>query len=256
MSDIVPYIISVPQSEIDLLHHKLALATFPSEVEDVGWNRGAPLADIKRLSKAWETFDWRAYEAHLNQLPQYHTPISIDGFGDVDIHFVHKPSQVGKAIPLLFVHGWPGHYTEVLKILDDLATPPASSDAPAFTIVAPSLPNFGFSAGVKKCGFAIAQYAETCHKLMLKLGYDKYVTQAGDWGFWITRAIGKLYPTSCKASHINMVFAREPSKEKFPQLVEKIQKDGYDEYDKRAMKRRDWFQEEGTGKCRPLSIQV
>ena len=45
---------------------------------------------------------------------------------------------------------------------------------PAFHVVAPSLPNFGFSDGVKKRGFALKQYAETCHKLMLQLGYDQY----------------------------------------------------------------------------------
>jgi len=45
---------------------------------------------------------------------------------------------------------------------------------PAFHVVAPSLPNFGFSDGVRKKGFALPQYAETCHKLMLSLGYDKY----------------------------------------------------------------------------------
>lgn len=47
-------------------------------------------------------------------------------------------------------------------------------DAPAFHVVAPSLPNFGFSQGVKKRGFGLAQYAEVCHKLMLKLGYKQY----------------------------------------------------------------------------------
>ena len=49
-------------------------------------------------------------------------------------------------------------------------------DAPAFHVVALSLPNFGFSSGTKKKGFGLPQYAETCHKLMLKLGYDKYGT--------------------------------------------------------------------------------
>ncbi len=38
---------------------------------------------------------------------------------------------------------------------------------------------------------------------MLSLGYNEYVTQGGDWGFYITRAIGLLYPEHCKASHIN-----------------------------------------------------
>ena len=53
---------------------------------------------------------------------------------------------------------------------------------PAFHIVAPSLPNYGFSEGTKKKGFGLAQYAEICHKLMQRLGYKEYVTQGGDWG--------------------------------------------------------------------------
>ena len=35
--------------------------------------------------------------------------------------------------------------------------------------MAPSIPNYGFSEGTKKRGFGLAQYAETCHKLMQKL---------------------------------------------------------------------------------------
>jgi hypothetical protein len=38
-------------------------------------------------------------------LPQYTTEIAVDGFGTLNIHFVHKRSQVENAIPLLFVHG-------------------------------------------------------------------------------------------------------------------------------------------------------
>jgi pimeloyl-ACP methyl ester carboxylesterase len=45
---------------------------------------------------------------------------------------------------------------------------------PAFHVIAPSLPNFGFSDAVKTKGFSLSQYAETCHKLMLQLGYPEY----------------------------------------------------------------------------------
>jgi pimeloyl-ACP methyl ester carboxylesterase len=55
-------------------------------------------------------------------------------------------------------------------------------DAPAFHIVAPSLPNFGFSEGPKECGFALKQYAETCHKLMLQLGYNHYSKMSHVYG--------------------------------------------------------------------------
>ena len=46
--------------------------------------------------------------------------------------------------------------------------------SPAFHVVAPSLPNFGFSSGVTRRGFGLPQYAEVLHKLMIKLGYDQY----------------------------------------------------------------------------------
>ena len=49
-------------------------------------------------------------------------------------------------------------------------------------VVAPSLPGFGVSQGPKKKGFGLTQHAETYHRLMLKLGYEQYVTQGGDWG--------------------------------------------------------------------------
>lgn len=66
----------------------------------------------------------------------------------------------------------PGNFTEVSKVLPLLAD--TKDDAPAFHVVAPSLPNFGFSQGVKKRGFGLKQYAQVCHKLMLKLGYKQY----------------------------------------------------------------------------------
>ena len=61
----------------------------------------------------------------------------------------------------------------MVKLLPLLAMQ-TGDKTPAFHVVAPSLPNFGFSDGVKTRGFALKQYAETCNKLMLQLGYDQY----------------------------------------------------------------------------------
>jgi pimeloyl-ACP methyl ester carboxylesterase len=65
----------------------------------------------------------------------------------------------------------PGSFIEVSKLLPLLE---AGADRPAFHIVAPSLPNFGFSSAITRRGFGLAQYAEALHKLMIKLGYDQY----------------------------------------------------------------------------------
>ena len=101
-----PYTISVPEDRLASLAQKLSTATFPDELEDAGWDYGDPLADIKRLVKYWqESYDWRAQEAELNKLPNYHTDIHVDGFEKLDIHFVYQKSEVEGAIPLLFSHG-------------------------------------------------------------------------------------------------------------------------------------------------------
>ena len=65
----------------------------------------------------------------------------------------------------------PGSFFEIKRLLPLLN---GDGDSPAFHIVAPSLPNFGFSQGVTKRGFGVTKYGETCHKLMLKLEYNEY----------------------------------------------------------------------------------
>lgn len=65
----------------------------------------------------------------------------------------------------------PGSFIEVTKLLPKLK---GEDGRPAFHVVAPSLPNFGFSSGVNLRGFGLAQIAEVLHKLMLKLGYSQY----------------------------------------------------------------------------------
>lgn len=108
MSDTIrPFKINVPQSAIDTLKEKLALTTFPEEVDfSDDWNYGVPRSDIKRLAEYWrDGFDWRAQEEKLNQFPHFTTDVAVDGFGDLQIHFVHQKSSKPDSIPLLFCHG-------------------------------------------------------------------------------------------------------------------------------------------------------
>ncbi|KAL8786926.1 MAG: hypothetical protein Q9195_008005 [Heterodermia aff. obscurata] len=241
-----PYTISVPDEKLTSLAQKLSSTTFPDELDDAGWDYGAPLADVKRLVKHWqENYDWRKQEAEINKLPNYRTKIQVDGFETLDIHFVYQKSDIEGAIPLLFVHGWPGSFLEVTKILPQLTQ--GGTDVPAFHVVAPSLPNFGFSSGTKKKGFKLPQYAETCHKLMLSLGYPKFVTQGGDWGTMITRIMGLLYPTSVLASHINMIRGSAPTLTSHPILYLQHLLTPYNPRERAGFARTAWFQQEGSG---------
>lgn len=251
MSGIRPFTLSISDARLQQLQQKLALATFPDELEDAEWEHGAPLSDIKRLVAHWRTgYNWRSHEATINALPNYETTVEIDNFGALDIHFVHQISPNKNAIPLLFVHGWPGHFLEVRKLLP-LLKDSESNGGPAFHVIAPSLPNFGFSSAVKKKGFGLAQYAETCHKLMLKLGYTQYVSQGGDWGTFITRTMAVLYPSSLKATHINMVACAPPSLTKNPlsllALGFKYLTGSFTAEEKAGFERTQWFQKVGFG---------
>ncbi|KAK0435114.1 Alpha/Beta hydrolase protein [Desarmillaria tabescens] len=207
-----PFKIFIPDDKLKLLQQRLALVTFPDELEDSGTKYGAPLKDIQRLVTRWKDgFDWRAQEATLNaELPQFTRDIDVEGFGVLNIHYVHKKSEVEDAVPLLFVHGWPGSFIEVRKILPLLTA--SSPEHPSFHVVALSLPGYGFSEASKKQGFRLAQYAEVAHKLMLALGYHEYVTQGGDWGSFITRKIALVYGGKhSKAWHTNAATGRAPT---------------------------------------------
>ncbi|KAK3940175.1 alpha/beta-hydrolase [Diplogelasinospora grovesii] len=244
-----PFKISVPDSAVSHLKAKLASATFPDEVDfSDNWSYGSPLNDVKRLAAYWrEGFDWRAAETRLNsELPQFTTNVNVDGFGDLEIHFVHQTSSRPGSIPLLFCHGWPGSFLEVTKLLP-LLTSPSDPSTQSFHIVAPSLPNFGFSQRVGQPGFGIPQYAETCHKLMLSVGYEQYVTQGGDWGYIITRLMGVNFPSHCLASHMNLIMAKPPTFSRSPLQFLKFLVTPFTPQEREGLARTKWFREEGFG---------
>ena len=82
---------------------------------------------------------------------------------------------------------------------------------------------------------------------MLSLGYNEYVTQGGDWGFTVTRAVAKLYPKHCKATHINLILAQRPKWTSNPLLALQHALGPYSEKTKAGLKRSEWFRKEGYG---------
>jgi hypothetical protein len=135
---IVPFRINVPEATLKDLRERLAKTRFPSEIEQSGWEYGTNLAYLKELVTYWRTtYDWRAQERKLNQLPQYKT--TIDG---IDIHFVHQRSSQPNATPLVMIHGWPGSFFEFTKVIGPLTEPTqfGGNASDAFHVVALSLP--------------------------------------------------------------------------------------------------------------------
>lgn len=81
----------------------------------------------------------------------------------VPLFFVHHHSPRSNAILLLFIHGFPVSFTEVGRVMSSLTNPPNDS-VPAFHVVAPSLPGYGFSPAPVKPGMGTGTI-EAAHAL-------------------------------------------------------------------------------------------
>lgn len=195
MSQIIPFKIKVDQSVLDDLTARLEKTTWPNVIQ--GQNYGGPgLEDMKTLVSMFRKFDWRKEEAKLNGLPQFTT--EIDG---QTLHFIHVKSQRQDAIPLMLIHGWPGSIIEFLDVIQPLTNP--ETREPAFDVVIPSLPGFGFSGPTKNFGWNHGRMAKALIGLMTRLGYEKFAVQGGDAGAILGPEMGRISPEKFVGIHVN-----------------------------------------------------
>lgn len=208
-TDITPFTVDIPKSELDNLKERLRQARWPDEETSPGWDQGIPLQYTKELANYWaEDYDWRRFEKKLNGWPQFTTTID-----DIDIHFIHLRSPQADALPIIISHGWPGSLVEFHKIIDALADPVAhgGNAEDAFHVVVPCLPGYGFSGKPKTTGTSVEKIGDMWGQLMARLGYDRYVAQGGDWGSMITQSMGQTETQHCAGIHINMpIVAPDP----------------------------------------------
>jgi pimeloyl-ACP methyl ester carboxylesterase len=199
-----PFQIAVSEEVLADLRARLARTRLPDEVTDSGWDYGTNLAYLKELVEYWRTrYDWRKHERELNRFDQFQA--NLDG---LDIHFIHQPGRGPNPKPLLLIHGWPGSVYEFNQIIPMLTDPAAygASAEDSFTVIAPSLPGYGFSGHPTKRGVSVEAMAATFHKLMTEtLGYKRYAAQGGDWGSPIASRIGYCYRPSLYGIHLNMI---------------------------------------------------
>ncbi len=197
-----PFKAAIPQKDVDELRRRVRAARWPG-METVGdRSQGAQLKKFKPLVEYWGTdYDWRKGEKKLNSFPQFMT--RIDG---LDIHFIHVKSKHENALPLIMTHGWPGSVLELIKTIGPLTDPTAHGGAPedAFHVVMPSMPGYGFSEVPLETGWGPDRIGRAWHVLMTRLGYDRYVSQGGDWGAVISDAMARQAPEGLLGIHTNM----------------------------------------------------
>ena len=184
-SQVEPLRLHVPEEALDDLRARLRRTRWP-ERETVGrpgepdWSQGPPLAYVEGLVEDWQTYDWRRVESALNAHGQAVTTIA-----GLDVHLLHVRSPRADARPLVITHGWPSSVLEPLEVMDALADP-GDPDLPAFHVVAPSLPGFGFGGRPATTGWNAARTADAWAELMTRLGYDRFYAAGGDWGARVT----------------------------------------------------------------------
>ncbi len=148
--------LSVPEEQLDDLRARLRATRWPDAIPESRWDYGTDLSYLQDLCAYWaDGFDWRRAEARLNAGEHFATV--IDG---ERLNYLHAPSPHPEAMPLLLTHGWPGSVAEFLGVLGPLTDPPAyGGAADAFTVVAPSIPGYGWSGPTRQRGWDIRRVA-------------------------------------------------------------------------------------------------
>ena len=203
-----PFKINISNKIIEEINTKVANYSWHEMPDDGGWNYGTNLDYMKEISKYWvDKFNWKSFEEKINKFQNFKS--NIDG---IDIHFIKEKGSGSNPKPLLLSHGWPGSIVEFLHIIDQLAHPEkfGGKEDDAFDVIIPSLPGFGFS-GRPSRPIGPRKMASIFNSLMTNsLGYEKYISQGGDFGGTICTWLAYDYPEKLLGIHINILITRHP----------------------------------------------
>jgi pimeloyl-ACP methyl ester carboxylesterase len=192
---IEPFSVRVADRVLDDLRARIRGTRWPSAAPGDAWRQGTDLAYLKELLEYWaDGYDWRAAERELNRLA--HFRVEVDG---VLIHFAHQKARAGAGIPLILTHGWPSSFLEYVPLIPLLTDPPSG---PAFDIVIPSLPGYGFSERPARVGVNYRYVARLWRLLMRGLGYDRYAAGGTDFGSGVATMMALDEPAPMIGLHL------------------------------------------------------
>lgn len=203
---IKPFKVHIPDRVLIDLRRRLAESKWPDQPPLTTWEYSA------NVSRVGELADWRAQESRINRFDQFTNEIDSQ-----TIHFIHEQSPRANATPLMLIHGWPGSILEFFALIDPL-THPKDSSTPAFDVVVPSLPGFGFSGPAKSQGWGAPRMASAFIVLMDRLGYSRYEVQGGDWGSTIAQETARQAPARVIGLHLNLIDVPPPSPNSMKEL--------------------------------------
>ena len=197
---VTPFSIHVEAEVLSDLRERIRATRWPDPAPGAAWSQGTDLEYLKQLLAYWgDEFDWHARERELNEFQHFRA--ELDG---IKIHFVHERARHGNGIPLILTHGWPSTFAELLPLVPFLTDPAAHGiDGPAFDVVIPSLPGYGFSERPARVGVNYRYVAGLWHHLMRGLGYERYGAQGGDFGAGVATFMALTDPTAMTGLHLS-----------------------------------------------------
>ena len=193
-----PFLVRVDTAVIDDLRARIRNTRLPGAAPGSPWSQGTDRDWLEGLLGYWaDGFDWRAAERELNAVAHYRAWI-----GETEVHFVHERARHGGGIPLVLSHGWPSCFVELLPVARLLTDPAAHGiGGPAFDVVIPSLPGYGFSP--RPTGAVTYRHvAGLWHRLMRGLGYARYGAGGGDFGSGIATFMALADPAPLTGLHL------------------------------------------------------
>jgi len=206
------------------LRQRLKATRWADSIVD-NWSQGTDFKFLRSFIAYWQDhYSWERRVEALNRLPHYRA--RIDRFG---IHFLHFRSQQKDAAPLLLMNGWPSSFVEYLRLAPLLTT-----GNPAFHVVVPTHPGFGFSDRPSR-PYQV-EPADLYPALMQSIGYGRFLVAGTDIGAGVATRIALRRPDLVTGVHVAEALER-PAKPGDPPPSEA----------ENAYHRRDliWDQDEG-----------
>jgi pimeloyl-ACP methyl ester carboxylesterase len=196
---IVPFEIPGDPAMVADLKRRLE-ATRLTDAVASDWSYGMERGFLEDLTDYWaREYDWDERRSALNRLPHFRA--AIDGYG---LHFLHFRSRRARPIPLLLMNGWPSSFVEYMGLAPRLA-----EGEPAFDVVVPTLPGFGFSDRPAR-PYAV-EPSDLYPKLMTALGYDCFMVAGTDIGSGVATRIALRHPDRVLAAHVSAVAPKPPA---------------------------------------------
>ena len=197
-----PYRINVPESALLDLRQRLATTRWPDRETVSDQAQGVQLATMQDLVQYWKTdYNWRTVEAQLELVAElrYGNRRTRHTFHSRSVERAERDAADYHARLAGVSRGasqgyWASDRSRRLR------RPPED----AFDVVLPSLPGYGFSGKPAGTGWNLVKISQAWHRLMLRLGYTKFVSQGGDWGALVSEVMAAQQLPGLVGIHVNM----------------------------------------------------